>query len=223
MISEIKNKQNNIFEKKKVGKFYASLIKNNTVIGIGTGSTINYFIKELGRIVSEDMINISVISTSYQSEYKLCKSNIPTISFLKETILDIAVDGADQVSFDFFAIKGYGGALLKEKIVDYSAKKFIVLIDESKFSKKLNIKIPIEIIPFGIHFVITKLKDLGGIAKIRIAKMKDGPLITENGNLILDCDFGVINDPYYLELKLDQIPGIISHGLFHKISEIYIC
>jgi ribose 5-phosphate isomerase A len=124
-------------------------------------------------------------------------------------------------------IKGGGGCLLQEKLVASAAKKFVILVDESKDSQNLGIKwtkgIPIEVIPLAYNLVIKKLQEMGGKAKLREGSGKAGPVVTDNGNFILDTDFGVIKDPQALDLELIRIPGIVETGLFPKMANaIYI-
>ncbi len=193
----IKNK--NINEKKNVCFYYSKKIKKDSIIGIGTGSTIKYFIEYLGAISEEMKCPINVIPTSYQSKYECFKNGVICISEFNINHIDVYVDGADQVCQNFFAIKGYGCALLKEKILGYASKKIVILVDETKLSSELNIPVPIEIYPFAISFVMSKLEEINGVPKLRKDSLRNKPTITENGNFIVDCDFGAIKNPKKLE------------------------
>jgi ribose 5-phosphate isomerase A len=139
--------------------------------------------------------------------------------------LDIAFDGADEIDSSLNLIKGGGGCLLQEKLVASAAKKFVIIVDESKDSPNLGVKwkVPIEVVPCAYNLVIKKLQAMGGKAKLREGSGKAGPVVTDNGNFILDADFGVITDPHALDQELIKIPGIVETGLFAKMAHaIYI-
>ncbi len=206
--------------KQTAGELAAQLVKNNMVVGLGTGSTVAYAIKELGRRV-ESGLKILGVPTSYQSAFLAAESGIPLTTLDEHPVPDIAIDGADQVA-NFAAIKGGGAAHTREKIVAQSAKKFVVVVDESKVVEVLNHPVPLEVLPFARKLVVKQVTELGGKTQIRMGVNKDGPVISDNGNFILDADFGEINDPESLDKELSQCTGIVEHGIFTKIDAVYI-
>lgn len=213
-------KPTQINPKQAAGELAAQLVKNNMVIGLGTGSTTAYAIKELGRRVASGL-KILGVPTSYQSVFLAAENGIPLTTLDEHPVLDIAIDGADQLS-KFTAIKGGGAAHTREKIVALSAKKFVVVVDESKVADVLNHPVPLEVLPFARKLVEKQVAGLGGKAKLRMGVNKDGPVVSDNGNLIMDADFGKIDDPYSLDDALSHCAGIIEHGIFTKVDIVYI-
>jgi ribose 5-phosphate isomerase A len=209
-------------EKQAAGIAASREVESGMVVGLGTGSTVAYSIKELGRRVREEELEILGVVTSYQSEMLAIEAGIPLVTLAQHSELDIAIDGADQIDSRLYAIKGGGAAHTREKIVSASARRFLVVADESKTSMQLDKAIPVEVLPFAKTLVIKKIKEMGGKPELRSALRKDGPVITDNGNFVLDVDFGVINDPESLALKLSSIPGIVEHGIFSNVDELYI-
>ncbi|MFA4934941.1 MAG: ribose-5-phosphate isomerase RpiA [Candidatus Methanoperedens sp.] len=206
--------------KQAAGEKAAQLVKNNMVVGLGTGSTTAYAIKELGRRVA-DGLKILGVPTSYQSAFLAAGNGIPLTTLDEHPVLDIAIDGADQIA-KFIAIKGGGAAHTREKIVALSAKKFVVVADESKVAEVLNHPVPLEVLPFARKLVEKQVAKLGGKAVVRMGVNKDGPVISDNGNFIMDADFGEIDDPVSLDKALSQCTGIVEHGLFTKVDVVYI-
>jgi ribose 5-phosphate isomerase A len=150
------------------------------------------------------------------------EAGIPLTTLAQNPELDLAIDGADQIDSNLYAIKGGGAAHTREKIVSVSAKRFLVVADESKTSVQLDKAVPIEVLPFAKELVIRKIQELGGKPELRLALRKDGPVITDNGNFVLDSNFGIINKPEALALKISSIPGVVEHGLFSNVNELYI-
>lgn len=183
-------------------------IKKNMIVGIGTGSTVSYFIKELEKIKK---IIKGTISTSYDSTFQLIKYKIPIIEPNQVKNIDIYVDSVDEIDKNLIMIKGGGGALTKEKIILSMSKKILIIADKYKMVKKLgSFPIPIEIIPIAKSFVSKKLHQLNGIPKYR------KKYITENGNIIIDFYKPEIFKPIELEKKINSIPGVVTVGLFTK-------
>ncbi len=209
-------------EKCAAGIAASRMVESGMVVGLGTGSTVAYTIKELGRRVREEGLEILGVVTSYQSEILAIEAGIPLATLAQHPELDIAIDGADQIDSKLHAIKGGGAAHTREKIVSASARHFLVVADESKTSTQLDKAVPVEVLPFAKTLVINKIKELGGKPELRSALKKDGPVITDNGNFVLDVNFGVINDPETLAFKLSSIPGVIEHGIFSNVDELYI-
>ena len=176
--------------KDNVGKKAADLIKDGQIVGLGTGSTTHYFIRYLGERIKNEELNILGIPTSYQSLIKAREAGINTTT-LDEYDIDIAVDGADEVNPTLDLIKGGGAAHTLEKLVDSSAKKFVVIVDESKGCSRIKVHSQFLLKLFQKHYVLLKiaLVDLGGKPELRMGVQKDGPVITDNGNFILDTKF----------------------------------
>lgn len=206
--------------KQAAGELAAQLVKNSMIVGLGTGSTTAYAIKELGRRVASGL-DILGVPTSYQSAFLAAECGIPLTTLDENPILDIDIDGADQVA-GFTAIKGGGAAHTREKIVALSSKKFVVVIDESKCADVLTRPVPLEVLPFARKLVLKHVERLGGKAELRMGVSKDGPVITDNGNFIMDADFGKIDDPASLGERLSQCTGIVEHGIFTGVDTVYI-
>ena len=205
--------------KKDAGYLAAGEVKDGQILGLGTGSTTHYFIEAVGKRVESEGIEVMGIPTSYQSFLLAKAANIP-VTTLDEHEIDLAVDGADEIDPKFNLIKGGGAAHTLEKIVDYSAKEFIVIADSSKLVDALGaFPLPIEIIPDSVTPVMKALKDMGGVPEIRMGQLKDGPVITDNGNFILDVAFGTIENPIHMEKDLNAIPGVVENGLFTEMVD----
>lgn len=194
--------------KKKASIEAIKYIKKNMIIGIGTGSTISYFIKELNKI--KEIIK-GAVSTSYDSTFQLIKNKIPIIEPNQVKRIDVYVDSVDEIDENLVMIKGGGGALTKEKIISSISKKILIVAHEDKMVESLgSFPIPIEIIPIAKSFVSDKLFKLKGIPKYR------KKYITENGNIIIDFYKNKILEPIKLEKKINSIPGVVTVGLFAK-------
>ncbi|MDR2624612.1 MAG: ribose-5-phosphate isomerase RpiA [Methanobrevibacter sp.] len=205
---------------KKIAGFEAAKeVNDGDIVGLGTGSTTHYFTQKLGDRIKKEEIEIMGIPTSYQSFLQAMECNIP-VTTLDEHDVDIAVDGADEIDKDLNLIKGKGGAHTLEKVVDYSAKIFIVIADETKLVENLgNFPVPLEVISKAVKPVFSALKDMGGEPSIRMAKYKNGPVISDNGNFIVDAKFGVVNNPIALEKDLNAIPGVVENGIFSQMTD----
>ncbi len=196
-------------------------VQSDSVIGLGTGSTSAHFLKLLGeRIQDGTLSNIAGVPTSEGAAAQAKKYGIPLTSFEHHLELVLTVDGADEVDPWLNMIKGGGGALLREKIVAQASRTLIIIVDESKLSSRLGVNwpVPIEVIPFGWQTQRAYLENLGAQVDVRLAE-SGKPLLTDQGNLILDCRFGPIDDPYVLASKLDARPGIVEHGLFLGMAD----
>lgn len=205
--------------KKDAGYKAAEYVKDGDVLGLGTGSTTHYFIEAVGKRIAEEGISVMGIPTSFQSLLLAKEWNIP-ITSLEENDIDLAVDGADEVDGDFNLIKGGGAAHTKEKIVDYAAKKFYVIVDESKYVDSLGaFPVPVEVIPEASRTVMQALEDMGADPEIRMAERKDGPVITDNGNFVIDAKFEKIESPAHLEIDLNTIPGVVENGIFSNMVD----
>ena len=201
--------------KKMVGVAAADLVKDGMIVGIGTGSTVAFFIEELGRRV-KDGLSIYGVPTSYQSRLMCYQQGIPLQDVALVDRLDIAIDGADEIDYSLNAIKGGGAAHTIEKIIAAMADEFVLIADYSKMVERLAIAtpIPVEVIPAALGLVMKKVRKTGAEPKLRTAVKKDGPVITDNGNFIVDLNFSDAPDIYKLDYALQIIPGIVETGLF---------
>jgi len=205
--------------KKKAG--YAAVdnyIRDNMVVGIGSGSTVVYAVERLSQRVKEEHLNITCINTSFQS-YQLITGNGLKLGSLDTTpIIDVDIDGADDIDDELNLIKGGGGCHVQEKIIASNSKVMVVIADYRKDSKYLGEGykkgVPVEVIPLGYIPIMKKIKKLGGKPSLRMAKNKAGPVVSDNGNFILDVDFGIIKDPAELNRELKMIPGVVETGFF---------
>ncbi|MFA6303056.1 MAG: ribose-5-phosphate isomerase RpiA [Legionella sp.] len=201
--------------KKAAAKAALAFIEDDTVVGVGTGSTVNYFIEELATI--KHRIDACVAS-SKKTEELLRAAGIPILDLNSVQELAIYVDGADEVTERFDMIKGGGGALTREKIVANVAKKFICIVDESKLVHHLGyFPVAVEVIPMARSFVARELVKLGGDPQYREGYQ------TDNGNIILDVFNLIINEPIALENKINQIPGVVENGIFaNRLADVVL-
>jgi ribose 5-phosphate isomerase A len=200
-------------------------VKDNFVIGLGSGSTATYAIEEIGNRIRREKILVSAVPTSYQAFMLAVKHGIPITTLEEHLILDLTIDGADQIDDELNLIKGMGGALTREKIIASASKELVIVADERKKVKFLgenNHPVPIEVIRFATPIMVRKIKEMGGKPFLRESNKKVGPVITDNGNVIIDASFGFIHEPAELERKLKGIPGVVETGLFVKMADL-IC
>ncbi|MEM1539557.1 MAG: ribose 5-phosphate isomerase A [Candidatus Bathyarchaeia archaeon] len=198
-------------------------VKDGFVIGLGSGSTVAYAAEEIGKKIRLEGLNVKVVPTSYQAFLLAVKHGIPTTTLDENPEIDITIDGADQIDEELNLIKGMGGALTREKIVAYASKSLIIIADERKKAKVLGENgqpVPVEVLPFATHVVMLKIGELGGKPQIREGVGKVGPVITDNGNFIIDVNFGPIRNPAELERRLKTIPGIVETGLFLGLADL---
>ena len=200
------------------------MIRDGAIVGLGTGSTAALAIADLGRRVREEGLEIIGIPTSYQSAMIARENGIVTRSLDDVSKIDIAIDGADEVDPKKNLIKGGGGAHAREKVVDGLADLFVVVVDDSKLVRHLGEKfpVPVEVLPFAVNPVVKKLKGMGGNPVLRMGVKKDGPVITDQGNMIIDVRFHEIMDPKALELELNDIPGVFENGLFVGLAHVVL-
>jgi ribose 5-phosphate isomerase A len=209
-------------EKRAAGESAAHLVKDGMVIGLGTGSTVAWTIRRLGHRIKEEGLEIMGVATSYQAEAMAMESGLCLTTLSQHPVLDLAIDGADQVDHRLSAIKGGGAAHAREKVVSSSARRFVIVADSTKYVEKLSRPVPLEVIPFALQLVERRIKQLGGTPLLRQGRDKDGPVITDNGNFVLDADFGVLEDPATLASQLDAIPGLVEHGIFQNVDEMHL-
>ncbi|TCL70063.1 ribose-5-phosphate isomerase [Hydrogenispora ethanolica] len=217
----MKSAESNKELKRLVGVAAAGLVRDGMVCGIGTGSTVVFFIEELGRRVKEDKLRLTGVPTSFQSKLLCRKYNIPTLEIQDCAELDLAVDGADEVDPDLNAIKGGGAAHTREKVVAAMAREFVLIIDQSKRVERLGtaFPVPVEVIPSALQFVTARLRALGGEPELRMGVRKDGPVITDNGGMVLDVRFDPRTDLRRIDQELHVLPGVVETGLFYDLAK----
>ncbi len=212
------------------GKFAAAkkaseLVKDGMVIGIGSGTTVEIFLRELGKRIKSEELEVFGVPSSYQSKMLAIEEGISLLDLLECSELDLCIDGADEVDLKLNAVKGGGGALTREKIVAYASKEVVFVVEERKVVEKLKYPVPVEVIPFSLGYVLKRLeeimKDLGSenTPRVRQGTGKLGPVVTDNGNFIVDCNFGEIEDTGKLENELCMIPGVVECGLFTDVAD----
>ncbi len=208
--------------KKAAGEAAADLVESGMVVGLGTGSTVAWTIKRLGERTREEGLEFLGVPTSFQAESLAIECGIRLTTLNQHPVLDLAIDGADHVDHRLYVIKGGGAAHTREKVVACSARWFVIVADESKYVKQLTHPVPVEALPFALRLVEKKLLELGGRPVLRLGKMKDGPVITDNGNFVLDVDYGRIEEPVELGARMSRIPGLVEHGIFENLDELYL-
>lgn len=198
-------------------------ISDGMVLGLGSGSTAALMIKEVGaRLKDGRLKNIVGVTTSFQGEVLAAELGIPLKALNSIERIDLAIDGADEVDPCFQLIKGGGACHVQEKLVARRADRFVVVVDRSKLVERLNLEflLPVEVLPGAWRQVQAELLALGGAAELRMALRKAGPVVTDQGNLVLDVRFdGGISDPGGLEAKLNNIPGVLENGLFVNLAD----
>lgn len=203
-------------EKKLAAAAAVKFVQEGSIVGLGTGSSAFYAIQEIAALVKQGM-QIQGVATSEHTAYLAENLGIPVLGFDDVHAIDITIDGADEFTTDRKLIKGGGGALFREKIVASMSKQEIIIADASKLVKQLGaFTIPIEVIPLATNYVLQELKLMGGSALLR---KKSGHLfITDNGNHIIDADFGLIDNPEALAKALNNIDGLLAHGIFIDLA-----
>ena len=192
-------------------------IRNNMIVGLGTGSTASHFIRELGKRVKGGL-SVLGIPTSEASRILAGEVGVSLTTLKEHPEIDVTVDGADEVSPDLDLIKGLGGALVREKIVAHASRRVIIVVDDSKLVERLGTRapIPVEVVPFAVDSVMLQLVRWNGSVKIR--ERNGQPFISDNANLILDWQYGAIDDPHGVEMKLKGITGVVDSGIFAKVA-----
>lgn len=194
-------------------------VKDGYVIGLGSGRAATALVRALGHLVRMKKYNIKCVPTSLQIKLIANQEKLQLIEADQVEHIDVMFDGADQIDSQKFLIKGGGGALLRENILFSLAKKVIVMVDKSKFVKNFNRTVPIEVHPLARNSVTNHIKNIGGNPTLRSLD-RGYPFFTENGNIILDCNFGVIKNPKQLLTKIKQIVGVMEVGIFTRKPDI---
>jgi ribose 5-phosphate isomerase A len=211
--------------KQEVGRAAAARVQSGSIVGLGTGSTTAFAIQFLGdRLKSGELKDVKGVPTSFQASVLAKKYGIPLVTLDDIDGIDIAIDGADEVDPQRNLIKGGGAAHTREKIVDSLAKEFIVVVDSSKMVDRLGstFALPIEVLPMAVTPVAHAIEKLGGKPELRMGIKKDGPVITDQGNMVIDATFAAIDHPAELEKTLNNIPGVLENGLFVGLASLIL-
>ena len=200
-------------------------VQDARVVGIGSGTTLELLVSELAAMAKERALELKLIPTSRQIEAAIAAAGLTSVDPNEVPGIDLALDGADQVAMPTLdLIKGGGAALVREKIVDAAAKKLIVIVDERKVADRLGRGqvVPVEVISFAHRLVMSRVADLGGKPTLRRGNQAN-PIVTDNGNFVVDVDFGPIEDAHALESRLKSIPGLVETGLFLGMTDrVYV-
>ncbi len=209
-------------EKRLAAEAAINHVSDGMCLGVGTGSTVEVFIQLLVEKIAAENISITAVPSSYATCLQLLDAGIPTIPLGCVTNLACAVDGADEVDSNLAMIKGGGAALLREKILAEAAQQLVIIVDSSKLVDKLGSRmpVPVEILPDALAFCMDRIQKLGGSPILRQAQRKAGPVITDNGNFILDVAFPKIPNPAKLDTQLNAIPGVLENGLFPNQADV---
>ena len=211
-------------DKEKVAKYAAQTVKSGMLVGLGTGSTANYFIESLANRIKEEGIQITAVASSMVSMIKAQSLGIPLAAIENIQQLDLYVDGADEVTADNVLLKGQGSDLVKEKLLARASKQFMVLVDQSKKVERIGEKfpIPIEVMPFAWQMVKLQLEKLGGQGGLRQNHKGDGLAISAYGSLILDMTFTPSMSSHQLDAMLNNISGVVEHGIFRDLASVVL-
>lgn len=205
--------------KQRAGLKAAEYVTDGMVVGLGTGSTVAFTMARLKERISQKEITIFGVPTSIQTMMRAGELGIPIIGPEQAKTIDLTIDGADQIDPQFCLIKGRGAAHVRERIIADASTRLIIVADPSKLCTKLTGPIPIEIIPFALSQVIKHLTQMGGAVVVREGVKKDGPVFSDNGNIILDYKPLVIPDPMQMEIAINMIPGVVSCGIFAEFTK----
>ena len=207
--------------KQHVGEAAAKLVGDGQCVGLGTGSTAKYFIEALAHREKEEKLLLTCVSTSNASEALAKSLGLKTVPFARVQGIDFAADGADKIDLQLNLIKGMGGALVREKIIDYRAKEFVVIADEGKLCKRLFGVVPVEVIPMAANAACKELLGIG--AQEALVRMQEGrEFVTDNSNWIVHARFREIKNPKKLEMEINEIAGVVDNGIFTKNAKMAI-
>lgn len=211
--------------KQEVAKVAANRVQSNSIVGLGSGSTTAFVLQYIGeRLKSGELTNVVGVATSFQAEVLARQYGIPLTTLDVIDHIDIAIDGADEVDPQKNLIKGGGAAHTREKIVDTLADYFLVVVDSGKLVEKLGstFLLPVEVIPLAVTPVMRALAKLGGKPELRMAIRKAGPVVTDQGNLVIDVKFDAIANPAELEKTINNLPGVLENGLFVGVTDLVL-
>jgi len=204
--------------KKLAGEKAVDYVEDGMIVGLGTGSTVEYSLRKLGILV-RDGLKIKGIPTSMHTRRIAKEENIPLTTLEENPEIDLTIDGADEVDSDLNLVKGGGGALTREKIIAYHSKKVIIVVDDSKIVKALGIdfSLPVEVLKFGWSSTKKVLEKFD--CNVELRKIMGEPFITDNSNYVLDCEFEKIENAEQLEMDINSIPGVVENGLFIGVAD----
>ena len=198
-------------------------VRDGMVLGLGSGSTAALMIRGLGaKLAKGELRDIVGVTTSFQGEVLAAELKIPLLSLNAVERIDLAIDGADEVDPGFQLIKGGGACHVQEKLVAARADRFVIVVDATKLVDRLNLGflLPVEVLPGAWRQVKQRLEGMGGVAELRMAQRKAGPVVTDQGNLVLDFKLdGGIEDPCSLEQAINNVPGVLENGLFVNLAD----
>jgi ribose 5-phosphate isomerase A len=199
------------------------MVEDGMVVGLGTGSTVRHALLEISRRIKEEELSIVGIPTSRSTEDLAGELGIPISNLVENPRIDIDIDGADEVDPRLDVIKGGGGAHVREKVIAVSSDLLVIIADGSKLSDRIGTKspVPVEILPMARPLVSGSLEDLGGTPELR-AGTDEKPFLTDNGNNIIDCRFGPIDNPAQLEGEIKSITGVVDSGIFPGLAGLAI-
>lgn len=211
-------------DKQLVALQAAQYVENGMLVGLGTGSTANYFIDELARLSREQGLKITTVASSTISAQRAQSLNLPIVALEHISHIDLYVDGADEITPDKTLLKGRGSDLVKEKLLAKSAGKFITVADASKLVDYIgqNFVIPIEVIPFAWQLAKKSLQDIGGQGDLRPNAAKDGFWVTSHGSYVLDMKFDKSLDAATLNALINNTPGVVEHGIFLGLTDLVL-
>lgn len=207
-------------DKQAVALEAASYVQNDMIVGLGTGSTANYFIEALAERQKTEQLRITTVASSNISMIKAQSAGLTVLSLSQLSEIDLYVDGADEITPDNTLLKGRGYDLVMEKLLAKAAKQFIVVADKSKLVERIGTSypIPIEVMPFAWQAAKRSIEALGGMGELRPNAAKDGLCITSHGSLVLDMRFDASLDAHTLNALLNNVPGVVEHGIFAKLA-----
>ncbi len=208
-------------DKQMVALQAAKYVKSGMLVGLGTGSTANYFIEELARLQREEALKITTVASSTISAISAESLGLPIVALEHISSIDLYVDGADEITPDMTLLKGRGSDLVKEKLLAKAAKKFIAVADQSKLVSHIgqNFVIPIEVIPFAWQLAKKSLESIGGQGILRPNAAKDGFWVTSHGSYVLDMTFDKSLDAKTLNDLISNTPGVVEHGIFYGLTD----
>lgn len=209
-------------DKERVAKHAAKLVKDGMIVGLGTGSTADYFIAELANRKKVDDLKVTAVASSVVSMIKAQEAGLPLMAIQQLTKLDLYIDGADEVAPDNTLLKGQGADLVREKLLAQACDQFIVLVDQSKMVERIGARfpIPVEVMPFAWQLVKQHLEQQGGRGDLRQNSNGNGLAVTSHGSLVLDMNFDSKLDSLQLDSMLNSTPGVVEHGVFYGLANV---
>jgi ribose 5-phosphate isomerase A len=216
LMSPDKSKEQLEQEKQAAARAALRWVESGITLGLGTGSTADYFIDLVGERVRAGSLQVEAVASSEASEARAAAAGVPIIAPRRGLRLDLTVDGTDEVDPSLGLIKGRGAALLREKVLAQASNYFLVIADSSKRVTQLGLRgLPVEVVPFALPWVMDQIEELGGTSVLLADRQSpEKPAISDQKNYVLDCRFGVIEDVQSLGARLDKIAGVVGHGLF---------